>query len=177
MIKKITLIALPVLALIVLAYYLLGGFNQIEIQKVKVDDYHLVGHYYEGPFKEKELKSYFFQMQDFVENETLQGTVGVINYDANQSAEDSIRQFIGVILDKNSQQIPSGLRQDTIPAREALRAIIRAHPIVMPNPVQVVEKLRAKAGEDKISLKEFSIEQYIGEQEIWVDIPLENVKN
>ncbi|MEK6476628.1 hypothetical protein WJR50_03800 [Catalinimonas sp. 4WD22] len=177
MIKKITLIALPVLALIVLAYYLLGGFNQIEIQKVKVEGYHLAGHFYEGPFKEDELKSYFFQMQDYVKNNELQGTVGVVNYDTKQAAEDSIRQFIGVILDENNQQIPSGLNQEKVPAQEALRAVIRAHPIVMPNPVQVVEQLRSRAKDEEISLKEFSIEQYIGEQEIWVDIPLEIVKN
>ncbi|MDF9795684.1 hypothetical protein OKW21_000947 [Catalinimonas alkaloidigena] len=175
--KKLVMIGLPLIVLILLIYYFLGGFNQVEIQRVTVDDYYFTGHLYRGPYQEEELKSQFFQMHEYVETGTLNGIVGVLNYDIENLSEDSIQQFIGVILDEKTQQIPTGLEQDTVFANEALRAVIRAHPIVMPNPDQVVDMIRSQARDRGISLKEFSIEQYVGEQEIWVDIPLDITLN
>src|SRR5690606_16542050 len=129
------------------------------------------GKTYQGPFKEDILKDYFFQMQAYVDNDQLEGTVSVVNYDLEYSSSDSIYQLIGILIDTP----PIGfedIQVDTLIAQKVIKAIVHAHPIVMPNPDQVIDKIKAYAKKNALSLKDYSIEQYVADDEIWVDVPL-----
>lgn len=173
MIRKILLFGLPVLLVLILVYYLLGGFNQIEIQRIQEQNYNLVGKLYEGKYREKILNDHYREMYNYVEDGIIEGKVAVINYRIDKPASDSVKQFFGVLLDGQPASIPDSLTQETIVLDEALRAVIQSHPLVMPNPDKVIEQLQSQAQQEGVSLKGYSIEQYVGDEEIWVDIPLQ----
>lgn len=172
MLKKLLFVGFPIILILLVIYYQLGGFNRIEIQQVETDHYIIAGKTYKGRFQEDTLKNYFFQMNELVANDQLEGTVSVVSYGLTPS--DSIHQLIGVRIHGSPYPLPKAIQLDTLLAARVLRAIIRAHPIVMPSPEQVVEKIKAYAQENAFSLKDYSVEQYIAEDEIWVDIPLSN---
>lgn len=172
MLKKTLYVGLPLLAVLLIIYYYLGGFNQTQISIAETEDYVIAGYSYRGPYREEELQQLFFRAKDFVETGTLEGTIAVLNYDDEFAAGDSIRQLIGVRLASAPMQKPADIQMDTIPAGKVVRAIIKAHPLVMPHPQDTQKKIINFAQEQSLSLEDMSVEQYVGETEIWVEVPL-----
>lgn len=171
MVKKYIVPIASLLIIFLIVYYFLGGFNTIEIQIVNAENYVIAGKTYQGPFEEDSLKNIFFQMRAYIDHGQLQGTVSVVNYDLDYASVDSIHQLIGILVDTPASG-PEDIQTDTLIAQKAVRAIVHAHPIVMPRPDQVIEKIKAYARENAITLKDYSVEQYIADNEIWVDVPL-----
>lgn len=174
MLKKYILPLFSLLIILCVVYYFLGGFNTIKIQIVNTENYVIAGKTYQGSFKEDSLKAHFFQMKAYVDRGQLEGTVSVVNYDLEYTSADSIHQLMGVLLDAPPFK-PVDIQDiqiDTLVAQKALRVIVKAHPAVMPRPDQVVKKIQAYARENSLLLKEYSIEQYVADNEIWVDVPL-----
>lgn len=172
MLRKTLYFGLPLLAVLLIVYYYLGGFNQTEISLEETDAYVIAGYSYSGPYREDELQQLFFQVKDFVDSGTLEGTITVLNYDNEFAAGDSIQQLIGVRLAATPRQKPEDLQLDTIPAGKVIRAVISAHPLVMPHPQDTHEKIINFAREQSLELGDMSIEQYVGETELWVEVPL-----
>ncbi|WPP51615.1 hypothetical protein [Catalinimonas niigatensis] len=138
---------------------------------MNTENYVIAGKTYQGAFKEDSLKAHFFQMKEYVDNGQLEGTVSVVNYDLEYASADSIHQLIGVLIDTLPLK-SANIQIDTLMAQKALRAIVKAHPAVMPRPDQVVKKMQDYARKNSLLLKQYSIEQYVTNKEIWVDVPL-----
>jgi len=172
MLKKVFVIGLPLIIILIFVYYLLGGFNEVNIQKTDTSSYIIMGRLYEGEYKADTLKNTFREMQRYVEKYQGIGTVSVISYNPEQESKDSLKQLIGIKLSSKPAQLIEKTNIDTLEARQAVRAIIKAHPIVMPSPIDVAQEIRAYAKREGLTLQKYAIEQYISEREIWVDIPV-----
>lgn len=172
MLKKILIVAIPLTLVIVLVYDYLGGFNETAISLVESEDYVVAGYVYRGPYRQSALQDLFFRVQDFVESGTLVGRVTVLNYQFDIAAQDSVHQLIGVRLDNLPLNLPEGITIDTVRADKVVRATIRAHPLVMPNPEDTQQKILDFARQASLDLADLVLEQYVGEEEIWVDVPL-----
>jgi effector-binding domain-containing protein len=172
MTKKIFWAALPLVLILSVIYYFLGGFNTIEIQVVDAENYVIAGKSYRGSYQEDLLKDYFSQMKAHVDRDQLRGTVSVVNYGLEYGSTDSVNQLIGVLMDTPFSPVPEHIEVDTLMAQKVVRAIVHAHPVVMPRPDQVIDKIKSFAKEHKLTLREYVIEQYIEEDKIWVDVPL-----
>ena len=172
MTKKILWAALLVFIILFIIYYFLGGFNTVEIQVTDAENYVVAGKSYRGPYKEDILRDYFFQMRDYVERDQIRGTVSVVNYGLEYGSTDSVDQLIGVLINTSSSPVPEDIQIDTLRVQKVVRAIVHAHPIVMPRPDQVIDKIKSFAKEHDLSLREYAIEQYVEEDKIWVDVPL-----
>jgi DNA gyrase inhibitor GyrI len=172
MMRKVIFASLTVMTVGLFVYYYLGGFNEVDIELVETEEYIIAGYSYHGPYDQDVLQDLFFQVKEYVEADVLKGIITVLNYDSAVTEADSIHQLIGVRLQAEPLNKPQEVVLETIPAGRAVRATIRAHPLVMPNPESILEQVRSFAVKNNLELKALSIEQYVESEEIWVDIPI-----
>jgi len=171
MLKKLLLILLPISLILLLVYYSLGGFQAPVIHLRPTDSYVVAGQEYVGTFEYDKLQEYFLRMKNYLDSGVIKGRVTVINYQVGDLPEDSIHQLIGIRL-VDSASPPTDLLTDTIASGEVVRAIVRAHPLVRPTPEQTIEMITDYAAARQLSLEDKVIEQYLEEDELWVEIPV-----
>lgn len=172
MFRNTLIYGLPILLVLLIIYYYLGGLNNTLVSVIKTDNYVVAGYEYIGAYKEDELQDLFFQVSNLVDTGTLAGTVTVVNYQFQNMKRDSVHQLIGVQLTESPSDLPEGIKVDTIFARSAIRAIVQAHPLVMPHPEETQQLLLEYAQDQSLDINSMTLERYIGEDEIWVDLPV-----
>jgi effector-binding domain-containing protein len=170
--RKTLIFGLPILLVLLIFYYYLGGFKDTQLSLVETDSYVVAGYEYIGLYKEEALQDLFFQVSDLVDSGKLAGTVTVVNYQFQDLKRDSVHQLIGVQLSELPSAMPEGMSVDTIPASCAVRAIIQAHPLVMPHPEETQQRIIDFAQDQSLELNSMVLERYIGQEKIWVDIPV-----
>ena len=152
-------------------YIYLGGLNKVEYTVENVSDYNLVGRHFQGKASSNEVEAYFFEAKSLLADGRLNGTLTLVHYNDTTLSEEEVKLFIGVILKEGIDALPTDYDRLTIPAQRAMRATIEAHNIVMPSPQTIEQNLREKAEEYTIRLQNFTIEQYLGEKELLIDMP------
>jgi len=168
--RIITVIGFTILAFITAAYFYLGGLNSVEYTVENVSDYNLVGVPYEGKAKSKVIEEAYFRAKDYLDEGTLSGTLILVHYNDSTLAEGNERLFIGIKLDGGVSNLPADYQRITIPAQRAVRATIEAHNSVMPSPKKIEENLKLKAEALNIALQDFTVEQYISENLLIIDM-------
>ena len=156
----------------VAVYFYLGGLNYVAVEVQTVSDYNLVGFHFQGEGDSDTLRKGWQQAKTLIESGKLNGTVAVLHYKDTTLAEGKVKVFMGVRLDKGTSDLPDNYTRLTVPARRTVRATISAHNAVMPNSETIEERLLKKAEESRLELQNFTIEQYLNEKELWVDMPV-----
>ncbi|MTI31667.1 hypothetical protein [Xanthovirga aplysinae] len=155
-----------------IVYIQLGGFNEVKISVKENINYTLIGKSFEGRYKSKEVKNIFFDTRRLLEEGELHGTLAII-YDQDPSEnEGNMKSFTGIILEKPISKIPKGFEERKFKAFTVVQAQINAHPLVMPTPEKIKEKLKIYAQEQGLELQDISIEKLVGERELVVEIPV-----
>lgn len=170
--KGLIIAGLVVFVLIVGTYLYLGGLNQVEYSVENVSDYNLVGVHYQGEGDSKEIEDAFFAAKGYVESGLLKGVLTLVHYNDTTLAEEELKMFIGVKLESGTSDLPEGYERLTIPASNAVRAQIEAHNVVMPSPGSIESKLRQTAQEARLELQDFTIEQYVSQNLLIIDMPV-----
>jgi len=171
--KKATLLAIAVaISVLVIGYMYLGGLNKVEITLEPVSDYNLVGVHYQGRHKSKKIEAAFVDAKEYLENKRLQGVLTLVHYNDSTLVDDHVKLFIGIKLLMGTSDLPDGYKRLTIPAFNAIRATIEAHNVVMPSPESIENSMREKAEQLNLRLQDFTIEQYISERELLIEMPI-----
>ena len=157
--------------IIVGTYLYLGGLNKVEYSVESVSDYNLVGVHFQGEGDSKEIEEAFFTAKDYIESGRLKGILTLVHYNDTTLADEELKMFIGVKLEAGTSNLPEGYERLTIPASNAVRAQIEAHNVVMPSPTTIEAKMRETAKEARLELQDFTIEQYISENLLIIDMP------
>lgn len=173
--KKYIIIVLLLTALISLAgYYYLGGFKERELSLVEVENYHFVGKHYIGTLENEALGNIFFEVQDKVQKGALEGVLTVVVLKEPVEEKDTVEQFVGVLTEVPVEKVPEGWERYTIGAKQAVRSTIRSHNMVLPKPNVIREELEAFAAEKDLKLQpNISIEKYVGERHLEIEVPVE----
>lgn len=153
-------------------YFYLGGLNTVEVTVENVGDYNLVGVHFSGEGDSDTLRDAFFEARDYVQSGRLNGILTLLHYNDTTLEESQVRVFVGVNLNQGTSDLPSGYERLTIPARRTVRATIEAHNSVMPNSQTIENRLLEKADEMRFELQSFTIEQYISERKLLIDMPV-----
>lgn len=170
--KQYILTTLIISAIVIIgAYVYFGGLNKVTYEVTNVSDYNLVGRHYQGKPDGTQIEAYFFEARNLLSDGRLNGTLTLVHYNDTTLAEDEIKLFIGVLLKEGIDALPTDYDRLTIPAKRAMRATIEAHNIVMPSPQTIEKNLREQAKEYSIRLQDFTIEQYLGERDLLIDMP------
>lgn len=153
-------------------YFYLGGLNTVEVTVEGVSDYNIVGIKFKGNGDSDTLRNAFFDAREYVDQGRVAGILTLIHYKDTTLTEDQVNVFVGIKLNQGTSDLPEGYQRLTIPARRAVRATIEAHNSVMPNSETVEERMLEKAEELRFELSDFTIEQYISERIIMIDMPV-----
>jgi len=153
-------------------YFYLGGLNTVEVTVEDVNDYNMVGVRFKGFVDSDTLQEAFVEAREYVKNGRLEGVLTLIHYKDSTLKKDHVNVFVGVKLDKGTSDIPADYERMTIPARRAVRATIEAHNSVIPDSETVEERLLEKAKELNFELQDFTVEQYVNELVLLIDMPV-----
>ena len=156
-------------------YYYFGGFTEREQELVEVNDYHLVGKHYKGKLNSKELEDIFYEVRSQYEKGEPAGTLTLVTIKEPATGKDTLEQFIGILTESpGATTLPKGWETYTIEAEQAVRNTVRAHNLVMPKPEEVRDEILVFASNKNLNLKpNISIEKYLGERHLEVEIPVE----
>jgi len=170
---KIALGILVIFSIVILSiYYWLGGFNQLEIQTVSMNDYYVVGHYFEGTYKSDTVSSYFMEIKQMIETRKLNGILTIVYYQEPIGKRGMMKSFIGAALEDTTVTIPPGYEQRLIQVDKVVQAKVDSHVAVMPNPEKINRRLREHAQGQGLELVNFSIERYLSDWEVITEIPV-----
>lgn len=169
--RTITAIGISMIVVITAAYFYLGGMNSVEYTVENVSDYHLVGMPFRGKGDSKEIEEAFFKAKGHLEEGVLNGVLTIVHYQDTTLTEEEQKLFIGVNLNEGIADLPEGYQRLTIPAQRTIRATIEAYNVVMPSPETIENNIREKAVELNISVQTFTIEQYVSEKQLLIDMP------
>lgn len=170
--KNIWFAGAVLLIILVAMYHFLGGFNKAELSLVSPAQYKLAGYDYRGPHQSEALERYFTDIRDIVNAQPALGVLAMVYYEEPQVKGDSTHLFIGIVLNEGASA-PENLEQRTIEAKSAVRATVNAHAAVMPAPNAIHEKMTAFAENEGVKLQAISIEKYLSETHLEIDMPIE----
>lgn len=160
---KKTLFAAAVIVLVGLVINsMLGGFKEVDVQLVQVDNYRIYGKSFSGRYDSEELTQLVEQVRGFVLDGTLNGDLVIVNYmNERQEKRGDVEQFVGVLSSDEEQRIElPGFESRVIITSQAMEAQIDIAKLIMPSPEKVKNKANELADELGLSLMKLSIEQY-----------------
>ena len=169
--KLVTVVGFIIIAAITATYMYLGGLNKVEYTVESVSDYNLIGVPFVGDGDSKKIEEAYGEAKQYVLNDQYDGVLTLVHYNDSTLEEGQVKFFIGIKLNVGISDIPANYQRLTIPAKYSARASIEAHNSVMPSPGTIEESLREKAAEANLRLQDFTIEQYVSENLLMIDMP------
>jgi hypothetical protein len=166
--RRLVILSALLLVLIII-YYRLGGFNEIEVDQVSFEHYHLAGQYIEGKYGDDSLRAAFLESKNLIESATIPGTLSILYYGEPEESTGKVKNFIGILVEDTTYRLPAGWGYRSLEAKKGLRARVNAHPIALPSPSTINKKLEEKAQEANEKLSEVFIERFISNRTIEVD--------
>ncbi len=166
--KYVILAVIGMTAILSYFYLQLGGVSGIEKNVVTVDNYLIVAKPFKGKYNSGHLEDVFYEAK------SLGGQLVIVNYrlEGDSTEDGYIHQLIGVQKVMSAEDIPKGFKQDTLAISKVVQARIGAHNLVMPKPDEIEEALRAYAKEQNLDLEGYTIERYISDRELVIEIPI-----
>lgn len=149
--------------IVIAVYFGLGGAEPLVFEKETRPMLKVYGKPFQGKYDDPAIEALFVEAR---ETALINGdaTLAIINY--NVADEDSVKQFIGFISDREYDKLFVEMKEVTF-----VKTKINAHNLVMPTPDQVLEEATAFANENGLKLDELSIEVYHQESDLEVLFP------
>ena len=151
-------------------YFLLGGFKDIIIVTAKNNVYSIAGRDFKGRLSNDSLGMYFNEMKSLVASEKLKGSLCLINYQDEDLKDSEVHQFIGVLLNDEVTEIPSGLTVREIECETSFKAALVMHPIVRPNSEKIQAQIHAFAQEKGFALDNYTLELFFMDDSMLVEM-------
>ncbi len=165
----ILIVALSVLGISI--YYYLGGFEPIAVAEIHQQPIRIGGAYFEGKYDSDTLLHLFDQVSSYIRKNPAT-YLAVVNFRQYEDKRGRIRQFIGFTGNTFPLPLPSGIQIDTFMMQASVRATIKRHYWVRPKPSAVDQEIADYAQLHNLTLGDYTLEQYISDREMWIDIPI-----
>lgn len=161
-----------IVILLAVVYYKLGGFNSLQVETIEVNNYHLVGRYFEGSYKRDTVGRYFEEMRSYLDTGILTGQLVIIYNQELIGKHGKTRSFIGIMLEQNLLSSIDDLEKREIPAKGSIRVSKDAHIAVMPNPDRIDRLIQAYAKDEDLTASELNIEIYYDNNRLVIERPI-----
>ncbi|WP_143959631.1 hypothetical protein [Litoribacter populi] len=163
--KKALILIPAVLLLGLLGYYLLGGFNDLELEVVQTDSIHLMGYEYRGTPQDEALP------QTFQKAEGLMGegkTLHTIYHVEPAGKLDTMEVFVGVEYGGDMGEA----KELIIESQNAIVATMKSSPFVMPGPNKVKKRIEEFAVLNGLETQGIYIDRIVEAEHVEVWAPL-----
>ena len=131
--KKFVIIVLSILTAGLIFYAYLGGFNTPEVKITTSKTQYIAGKYYAGPVEGEQLGLLFREAAETLEKKAIAGVLANIYYNSPEKQSDSIKAFIGIMIDNAELTLPAGYQlQQLEGGRRVVQASVKAHYLLSP---------------------------------------------
>ena len=161
-----------IILLLTAGYYRLGGFNGLSLETITVNNYDLVGLYFEGSYKSDTVRAYFEKMKGFIDDDRVEGQVVIIYDQEPQGKRGYTKGFIGIRLIEPPLISLHSLEKRFIPTKRSVRISKDAHISVMPNPDKIDRLIIEYADSNDLELSSMNIELYYPNNRLVVERPI-----
>ena len=151
-------------------YYIKGGFNKVEVTLVEVENYRMIGRYFEGNYRGDTVRIIFEEMVAYLESQEAEGRPVIIYDQEPDSNGGKIKGFVG-ILTTYPTALP-GLKEREVSASQSVRVQKDAHISMMPNPDKINELIESFASSQGVELESFNLEIYNPNNRLVVERPI-----
>lgn len=151
-------------------YFLLGGFKEIKIIESRNNIYSIAGKKFTGRMKSDTLRNYFDEIKGHILDNNVQGELCIVNFRSENLKDDHVSQFIGIVLDNEISEIPSGLSVMELQSDITLKTALTMHPLVRPNPDKIEGLMHAFAQKNGYELQELSLEILYSDNSVMVEM-------
>lgn len=171
----IIIIIICLLIISVSIYYVLGGFDTLEVFEMGGADRTVVGHKYTGRHNDPRLDSIRQVIVEDLQSGKLKGRLTLIDYYGQMKDRDSVNLFIGASFDGASDivRIPAGYDYLQFDSTKIFKIFLSQRKIARPTPEKIYQLVKQKAKETGVVLRPYSFEIYYKDGslsvEYWVD--------
>jgi len=160
-----------IFTLFLVLYKHLGGFNEPAITFEPAKDYVFSGKSYMGEVTDPAVELLFSEMRKLKLEGRYNGPLVMIWFEEPETGDSPVSMFIGIEVLPN-ESMPENLDSIRIEMNGLVRASIKGHASVMPNPSSIVEQIRTFAGENNYELQDIVIDKYLSDSIIYTEIPI-----
>lgn len=166
-----TIIVVCLIIISVSIYYILGGFEPVNVYLIDGTSRVVIGKEYFIP----DDREAFFQKMDSarmdIENEKLKGDLTAVIYENDTIAEDMIHCFIGASRDgiKGVVRMPAGFKFRQFTTDQIFKVFITQHWLVQPLPEEIEEMIQVRSIEEGKVLQPLTFEVYYPDNSLSVE--------
>lgn len=169
--KKYLITWIIVGVILLVSYYLLGGFTKVNLTLTEAPAFYITGKKYTGPATGRKLDSLVEATHTAYTNKEIEGVFSIC-FLGNPEEKDTLDILVGVMHDKKGE-IPLNYIQEKFEAGKMITASIAAEAVVAPSASATNEKILAFAQEKGVKTKGIFIEKYVEDFKIVTVVPVE----
>ena len=155
-------------------YVKLGGTEKIAIHILKGKTIYIIGKYFKGYYAHPTIKRIWEESKILVEEGKIPGDLIVVNFENDSLKGDEVEQFIGVTVKGNMAEVPVEFEVRKFQINNKMVAYLTMHPIVRPNPAEIMEKFQKLAKKQGLSLADYSLEIHFPDNSMQLEVPILN---
>jgi len=161
-----------IITILLILYDHLGGFNDPILSFEPVKEYNFSGNFFYGKTSDPLLEELFSEMRSVKNSENLSGPLVMVWYEVPESSKDSIQLFVGLEI-LPEEYFPDDLDSIHLDMKGIVRAAIKKHTSVMPNPLVIIDQIKKYAEEHQYKLQNLVIDKYLSDTLVYTEIPIE----
>ncbi|NDK57263.1 GyrI-like domain-containing protein [Pontibacter fetidus] len=169
--KKFLVSVAIVAAIGVGIYAWLGGFSSPTVTVTTSEPLLIAGQPFKGAVKDEAFGKAFQKAAQLRDSKAIEGMLGNVYYNNPESERDTIKAFIGIVIQDSTIKLPEGYELLHVPGgRKVLRTEVEAH--FMIGPGKLYSSLFDYAEENKMKLEDFYVEWFPTERKGIVEVPV-----
>lgn len=139
-------------------YYMLGGFEPVNVYRLDPKARVVAGKYFSGYYNDEAPREFGIHCRELIESQQLEGTLTTINYKHDTLAQKEVSLFVGITLAGEMAEIPQGFEVREFAPAKCYAVFLSMHVLVQPRPHQVETMLLEAAQENDDELEDFFFE-------------------
>lgn len=146
-------------AIITSVFYLLGGFDPVNVYKMESEKRTLVGKTFYTTYTSNTPIEFGKKCRELIENGAIEGLLTVVRYQSDTIPDNMVHQFIGIDLNHEMAEIPRDFEVREVETGTRYGVFLTMHVLVQPRPPKVETMIRESAAENNDTLTNFFVER------------------
>ena len=169
--RKFLLIVAIVIGAGLGTYTYLGGFKKPTVSVKQSKPLLIAGQPFNGTVKDEAFGNAFRKAAELRDSKKLEGMLANVYYNNPESDRDSIKAFIGILIQDSTIKLPEGYELLRVQGnRKVIHSEIEAHYMVGPG--KLYTSLFEYAKENKLKLEDFYVEWFPADRKGVVEVPV-----
>jgi hypothetical protein len=154
----ILLILISLGVILYCTYYLLGGLKEVVVYERPAGSVLIAGHDFIGRQTQTDIAKYFNESRSLITENKINGDLVIITYPTDTLPKNQVHYFIGIMLEGEMAELPSGFEVIELKAKNKLVVYLTMNAFVRPSPASIESLFKQYANEKAYQLQGFFVE-------------------